>query len=84
MSQEDQLTTNFFLPLIDCAICYLIDRYEEMHTVGAVFNFLYNKKSICEIIIKRIAMEINDELERLVIIARKSKEDLKTANNFLT
>ena len=29
MSQEDQLTTNFFLPLIDHAICFLQDRFEQ-------------------------------------------------------
>ena len=30
------------------------------------------------------SLKINDELERFVVIVRKNKEDLKTADDFLT
>ena len=40
MSHKDQFKANFFLPLINQAICSLIDRFEQMHAVGAIFDFL--------------------------------------------
>ena len=45
MSQEDQLTTNF-LPLIDYTICFLQDRFEQMRTMGAIFDFHCNQKDL--------------------------------------
>ena len=46
MSQEDQLKANFFLPLTDHAICCLIDRFEQMRTVGAIFDLFYNQENL--------------------------------------
>ena len=48
MSQEDQPITNFFLPLIDHAICFLKDRFEQMHPVGAIFDFLYHQEKLLQ------------------------------------
>ena len=79
MSQEEQLTTNFFLPSIDYAICFLKDRFEQMHTVDAIFDFLRNQENLlreyehnrlpsaCQKFYKTMAdinlSEINDELK---------------------
>ena len=46
MSQEDQLKENFFLPLIDHEICCLIDCFEQIPTVGAIFNFHSNQENL--------------------------------------
>ena len=93
MSQEDQLGGNFFLPTIDYALCCLMDRFEQMGTVAAIFDFLCNHENLlreyehdcfpaaCQNFCKTMGgidpLEINDELERYVFIVRKNK-------NFLT
>ena len=46
MSQENQFKVNFFLSLTDYAMYCLKDRCEQMHTVGAIFNFLYNQENL--------------------------------------
>ena len=48
-SQEDQFKGNFLLPLIDHAICCLINRFEQMYKVGAIFHFLYNQESLSKL-----------------------------------
>ena len=35
-----------FLPLIDLAICYSIDRFEQMCTVEAIFDLLCNQENL--------------------------------------
>ena len=96
MSQEDQFKANVFLPLIDHAICCLIDRFEQMHTVSAVFDFLYNQEnllreyqhnplpSVCQNLYKAMRdidpLKINNELDRFVVIARKHKSFLTNIN----
>ena len=46
MSQEDQFKANFFLSLIDHAICCLVDRFEQMYTMGAIFHFFGNQENL--------------------------------------
>ena len=46
MSQEGQFKANFFLSLIDHAICCLIDRFVQMHTTGAIFDFFCNQENL--------------------------------------
>ena len=48
-SQEDQFEENFLLPLIDHAICCLINRFEQMYKVGAIFDFLNNQESLSKL-----------------------------------
>ena len=86
--------------MIDRAICFLKDRFEQMHTVDAIFDFLSNQKNLlqeyehnrlpsaCQNFYETMGdinlPEINDELERFVMIKRKTIENLKTAHDFLT
>ena len=71
-----------------------------MHTVGAIFNFLCNQESLlqvyghnsllnaCQKFYETMGdidpVEMNEELERFVVIVKENKEDLKTANDFLS
>ena len=100
MSPEEKFKANFFLPLMDHALSSLKERFEQMHTVGAIFNFLYNQESLlqvyghnrllnaCQKFYETMGdidpVEMNEELERFVVIVKENKEDLKTANDFLS
>ena len=93
MSQVDQFKANFFLPLIDHAICVLQDRFEQMHTAGSIFDFFYYQENLsleyehnripssCQNFYKTMgdidSLEMNDELGRFVVIVRKNIKDLK-------
>ena len=68
--------------------------------MGAIFNFLYNQESLlqvyghnrllnaCQKFYETLSdinpVEMNEELERFVVIVKENKEDLKTANDFLS
>ena len=100
LNSEEKFKANFFLPLMDHALSSLKERFEQMHTVGAIFNFLYNQESLlqvyghnrllnaCQKFYETMGdidpVEMNEELERFVVIVKENKEDLKTANDFLS
>ena len=100
VSPEENFKANLFLPLMDHALSSLKERFEQMHTVGAIFNFLYNQESLlqvyghnrllnaCQKFYETISdinpMEMNEELERFVVIVKENKEDFKTADDFLS
>ena len=90
MSLEDQLIATSFLLLTDHAICCLVDRLEQMCTIGAKFNFLYNQENLLreyehnslpsarQNLYKTRGdidpLEINNELERFVVIVTKNNK----------
>ena len=93
--QEYQFKANFFLPLIDYAICCLKDRFEQMHGVGAIFSFFTSTKILCEstsitVFLVRVKifyitvnpLEMNDDLERFAVILRKTKKTSKQPMSF--
>ena len=49
MSPEKKFKANYFLPLMDHALSSLNERFEQMHIVGAIFNFFYNQESLLQI-----------------------------------
>ena len=46
ISWEMKIKTNFFLPLIDCAIDFLKDRFVKTHNVAEIFSFLLNLQNL--------------------------------------
>ena len=53
LSQESQFKVNFFLHLVNHAIVSLNDRFEQMHFVTEIFNFLLNQKTSCKHLMKK-------------------------------
>ena len=91
--------TNFFLQLVDRAIASLKDRFEQMHSVAEIFNFLFSQESLLKACDDNTLLdecisfnntmgdidpfELKDELKRFVNVIKTHRDSLKTTRDFL-
>ena len=89
----------FFLQLVDRAIASLKDRFEQMHSLAKIFNFVFSQESLLKAFDDNILLdacisfndtmgdtdpfELKYELKRFVNVIKTHQDSLKTTRDFL-